>query len=337
MSNRYDHAVVGTVVNNEDELNLGRIKARVPNLLEPESNWAWPIGVGGGPTTSNWTIPKVGDTVILFFLFGDPRHALYMRGMWSSPGGNSEVPSETEQSTDVSLIKFENFYIQMDSREGNKKLVIKDNNSGNEFSFDAETSDGDLVINNEMRFNIQNGAILNVLQGDFEQTVSEGDKVVEISQGDSNETVISGNKQNNINSGSWISTIGDSISWTIGLLSNFAIDSSGFTFSNSSSTFSLTSMAISIMIGASSIVLSPALILLSGIVEIAGALTISGGIINKTAGTPLELGQPAGQKFLVTEDIVTKINSGLSSAAADVFSPITVTSGDGLTKETTAS
>ena len=133
---------VGYVTDRDDPLQLGRVRVVVPGLIEPASNWAWPLGTGGGGSknTGFFAVPEVGAEAALFFNFGDLDAPYYISANWGMPDGESEVPQEARKTPpDNHVIATENFRIELDESEGEKKLKISSLKTGEDhLIFDAE-------------------------------------------------------------------------------------------------------------------------------------------------------------------------------------------------------
>lgn len=88
----------GTVVRNDDPLKLGRVTFTIPGLVEPESDWAWPLGNPGGGGGADgarrgaYVPPSVGAEVGVLFKGGDTDAPYYLTGNYGLPDGKSEVP-----------------------------------------------------------------------------------------------------------------------------------------------------------------------------------------------------------------------------------------------------
>ena len=80
----------GTVVNNIDPLQIGRIQAMVPDVagLIP-STWAMPCVPAAGINTGFFTVPMIGSGVWIEFERGDPDYPIWVGGYW---GSAAEVP-----------------------------------------------------------------------------------------------------------------------------------------------------------------------------------------------------------------------------------------------------
>ena len=90
----------GTVLLNEDPLNIGRITAMVPDVsaLMP-TTWALPCLPGAGIQYGVCVIPPMGAGVWIEFEQGDPDYPIWTGGFW---GSAAEVPPFVRQRLPVS-------------------------------------------------------------------------------------------------------------------------------------------------------------------------------------------------------------------------------------------
>jgi uncharacterized protein involved in type VI secretion and phage assembly len=81
----------GTVVNNVDPLQIGRIQAIVPDVtgLVP-STWAMPCVPIAGAQTGTFVVPQIGSGVWIEYEQGDADHPIWVGGYW---GTAVEVPA----------------------------------------------------------------------------------------------------------------------------------------------------------------------------------------------------------------------------------------------------
>ena len=80
----------GTVINNVDPLQIGRIQAMVPDLAGfVPGTWAMPCVPVAGINTGVFTVPMVGSGVWIEFERGDPDYPIWVGGYW---GSAAEVP-----------------------------------------------------------------------------------------------------------------------------------------------------------------------------------------------------------------------------------------------------
>lgn len=123
---------IGVVTDNKDPLAIGRVRVRVPGVLEPASNWAFPLGATGGGTHRRgaYDVPDAGATVGVFFNQGDPDHPYYLPAGWGAPDGVSEIPTSAsevkpEEAPDVKCYETRSFLITIDERKGKESLELK--------------------------------------------------------------------------------------------------------------------------------------------------------------------------------------------------------------------
>jgi hypothetical protein len=137
----------GECVANDDPLRLGRIRVRIPGLIEPASAWVFPKGFGGHHydvpyTQANYAAmdppqpDRPGDEVIVTFLGGDPDQLRWEYGHGGMPDGvTPEVPEpvKTMAPEDAPWIKahdFGNWIIVADDRKATKGIQIIDKTTG---------------------------------------------------------------------------------------------------------------------------------------------------------------------------------------------------------------
>jgi len=87
---RYYGKFRGTVVNNVDPMQIGRIQAIVPDVSNViPTSWAMPCLPSAGINTGVFTVPQIGAGVWMEFEHGDPDRPVWVGGYW---GTAAEVP-----------------------------------------------------------------------------------------------------------------------------------------------------------------------------------------------------------------------------------------------------
>lgn len=80
----------GVVTDNTDPLMMGRIRARVPDVMgDQESGWAMPCAPFGGDGMGFFAVPTVGAGVWIEFEHGDPEYPIWSGCWW---GSAAEMP-----------------------------------------------------------------------------------------------------------------------------------------------------------------------------------------------------------------------------------------------------
>src|SRR5437899_7920202 len=79
----------GTVVDNDDPLRLGRLRALVPDALgDTPSGWALPSAPYAGRAVGLFAVSPLGADVWVEFEQGDPTRPVWVGGFW----GEGEPP-----------------------------------------------------------------------------------------------------------------------------------------------------------------------------------------------------------------------------------------------------
>ncbi len=141
---RYTALYIGEVVDRDDPEGLGRVRVRIPGLVDPASPWAFPLGtVGGGSDRRGFfSVPEKGAEVGVLFHQGDVDHPFYLCGHWGKPNGKAEVPEPArdlpkEEAPQVRAFETGRFLLVFDDRAGKEAFLIKDKKSGDQIEFDG--------------------------------------------------------------------------------------------------------------------------------------------------------------------------------------------------------
>lgn len=134
---------LGFVVDRRDPEQLGRVRVRIPGVIEPASAWAFPLGTAGGGARYHglFAVPPDGAEVAVFFHQGDVDAPWYLSAHWGRPGGESEVPEEARKDPpDDRVLATPTFRVELDESAGARKLKLTNRRTGDHLVFDAETN-----------------------------------------------------------------------------------------------------------------------------------------------------------------------------------------------------
>jgi hypothetical protein len=165
--NRFFAMYIGVVVDRADPKRLGRVRVRIPGVIEPKSAWAWPLGSagGGGKRLGGKRVPPLGAEVAVFFNQGDPDAPWYLTAQWGLvpnengepvteiPGGNydpddwDKPESErreltAEEAADVHVDETRDFVIVVDERQDKARYYIQHKLSGDALEYDYPSGGG---------------------------------------------------------------------------------------------------------------------------------------------------------------------------------------------------
>src|SRR5215475_10340089 len=133
----------GLVADNQDPLSLGRVKARVPEILgDVVTGWALPVTPYAGDGVGLYTVPAPDAGVWIEFESGDVSRPIWSGCWW----GDGQLPKdETGSATTPSrkIIRTEQgLLLSLD--DGGKTITLSDSNGSNLIKF--ETQPGQIKI-----------------------------------------------------------------------------------------------------------------------------------------------------------------------------------------------
>ena len=133
-TNRFFGKFRGLVTDNQDPLSLGRIKARVPEVLtDVETGWALPSAPYSGDGVGVYTVPAVDAGVWIEFEAGDVSRPIWTGCWW----GTGQLPKdETGSATtpDRKIIRTEQgLLLSLD--DGGKTITLSDSDGNNLIKF----------------------------------------------------------------------------------------------------------------------------------------------------------------------------------------------------------
>jgi uncharacterized protein involved in type VI secretion and phage assembly len=146
-SRRFYGKYRGTVINNVDPMQMGRIQAMVPDVSNViPSSWAMPCFPVTGKQMGAWMIPQVGTGVWIEFEQGDPDSPIWS-GCWF--GSAAEVPTLALAAPPA----VPNFVIQT---QGQNTIMISDV-PGPTGGILLKTTTGAMIAINDVGITISNG------------------------------------------------------------------------------------------------------------------------------------------------------------------------------------
>jgi uncharacterized protein involved in type VI secretion and phage assembly len=149
----------GVVSDNADPNQLGRIKARVPDVFgEEESGWALPASPYAGDGVGFFLIPPTGASVWFEFENGDPDYPIWTGCFW---GSASQVPA-SPATADMKVIKTGSATITINDQPGAGSVTIE-TTAGMKVVMDSsgiqvDASSGTLKLNGT-QVSVNNGAL----------------------------------------------------------------------------------------------------------------------------------------------------------------------------------
>jgi len=158
----------GTVVNNVDPLQIGRIMATVPDVsgLTP-TTWAMPCVPIAGKQMGVFMVPQIGSGVFMQFEGGDPDRPVWVGGWW---GDVAEVPALALAGVPADP----NIVIQTTLQNA----VVVSDLPGPTGGIMLKSTTGATIIVNDTGIYIQNGKGASIVMTGPTVTINEGAMVI---------------------------------------------------------------------------------------------------------------------------------------------------------------
>lgn len=133
----------GTVTDNADPNNRGRIRAKVPEVLgDVDSGWCNACVPYAGSDKGWFVIPEVGDVVWIEFEAGDPSRPVWV-GSWFGDGDLPNDPAGSQATTQTKIFKSASGLI-IDLDDNASEIKISDANGSN--LIDIQVNNGKIII-----------------------------------------------------------------------------------------------------------------------------------------------------------------------------------------------
>lgn len=144
MSNSFYGKYRGTVTDNKDPENRGRIRAKVSDVFgDKESSWALPCAPFGGKGLGFFALPAIDAGVWIEFEHGDPEFPIWSGCWW---GSAAEMPPV--------LLSPPYKKLMIKTEEGHSILLDDTSGIG---GITLETSSGQKIVMNATGIEIDNG------------------------------------------------------------------------------------------------------------------------------------------------------------------------------------
>jgi uncharacterized protein involved in type VI secretion and phage assembly len=167
-SGQYYGKYRGTVANNVDPMQMGRIQVLVPDVYgTTPSTWAMPCMPMAGKQMGVYMIPQVGAGVWVEFEQGNKDYPIWVGGWW---GGMAEVPTLALAAPPVTP----NTVIQT---TGQTALVLSDV-PGPTGGIMLKTATGAMILINDVGITISNGKGATIVMTGPTVTVNNGALVI---------------------------------------------------------------------------------------------------------------------------------------------------------------
>lgn len=154
----------GIVIDNQDPQKRGRLKLRIPSVLNDQaSDWALPcMPYGGAPQQGMFMVPEVDALVWVEFEAGDVHCPIWVGTFWMAEGDPPE-DAATEEPTTRLLQTSSGHILQFDDADGQERIRLH------------HSTEAELVVdpNGTISLTDASGAVLRMDAQDNEITVED--------------------------------------------------------------------------------------------------------------------------------------------------------------------
>ena len=145
MIQRENGVLIGTVLDLRDPEKLGRVKLRLPQFEDQETDWARVASPMAGKDRGFFFQPNVGDEVLVAFENGDPRRAYILGALWSKVDTPPDRDGADPQNN-WRLIKSRSGHIvKLDDKDGAEKIEIIDKSGNHKIVIDTANSKIEII------------------------------------------------------------------------------------------------------------------------------------------------------------------------------------------------
>jgi uncharacterized protein involved in type VI secretion and phage assembly len=163
--------VIGIVTNNRDPEKIGRVRLKFPWLSEQvESDWARIVTPQAGKQHGFYSVPDVGDEVLVAFEQGDPRSPYVLGALWGTPTP-PPLSNEDGKNPIRAIVSRSGMQIQLDDTSGAEQIVICDKDGKNTLIIDMAHGTIRLSADQDLTIVATNGKL--TLQGHEVSIVSD--------------------------------------------------------------------------------------------------------------------------------------------------------------------
>lgn len=126
----------GLVTDVNDPTNRGRIRVRVPSVLDEQEVWAMPCVAYAGDNIGSYLIPKQGSGVWIEFEGGDPSYPIWTGCFWA----DNERPKDnagTQATPPMKIIRTERG-LMVTMNDQPQEITISDENGNNQLLIEVQ-------------------------------------------------------------------------------------------------------------------------------------------------------------------------------------------------------
>jgi uncharacterized protein involved in type VI secretion and phage assembly len=142
---RENGILIGTVSNLKDPEKLGRVRVKLPQLGNKETDWARIASPMGGKDRGFFFQPEVGDEVLVAYENGDPRRASVLGAFWSKVDAPPARDGNDAQNNWRFIKSRSGHIVKLDDTKGKEKIEIIDKSGSHKIVIDTANKKIEIV------------------------------------------------------------------------------------------------------------------------------------------------------------------------------------------------
>lgn len=140
MTQRENGIVIGTVIDLNDPEKLGRVKLKLPQYDDQESNWARVASPMAGANRGFFFRPEVSDEVLVGFENGEVRRPYVLGALWSKVDTPPPHDNDEPKNNWRVIVTRSGHMLKFDDTSGSERIEIVDKSKSLKITFDSASN-----------------------------------------------------------------------------------------------------------------------------------------------------------------------------------------------------
>jgi uncharacterized protein involved in type VI secretion and phage assembly len=171
MTQRENGIVIGTVIDLNDPEKLGRVKLKLPQYNDKESNWARVAAPMAGPNRGFFFRPEVSDEVLVGFENGEVRRPYVLGALWSKVDSPPPHDNDVTKNNWRLIVSRSGHTLKFDDTSGSERIEIIDKSKKLKITIDSSSNKIVIESNGDVEVSAPQGAFkVNAQSVDIEAT-----------------------------------------------------------------------------------------------------------------------------------------------------------------------
>jgi uncharacterized protein involved in type VI secretion and phage assembly len=158
MTQRENGIVIGTVIDLNDPEKLGRVKLKLPQYDDQESNWARVAAPMAGANRGFFFRPEVADEVLVGFENGEVRRPYVLGALWSKVDSPPPHDGDAAANNWRVIVSRSGHTLKFDDTGGAERIEIVDKSKGLKITIDSSSNKIQIESSGDVEVSAPQGA-----------------------------------------------------------------------------------------------------------------------------------------------------------------------------------